>query len=57
MAKSIMNIEIDENEIQEGKYLIEEYKNCPGDGSYWHHIANWAINLLIKKKVVEEFRL
>jgi len=49
-----MNIEITEEEIEEGKQLTDKYKECPQDGSYWQHLANWAIDLLINKGVIED---
>ena len=46
-----MNIEITNKEIEEAKELVEQYKMCSADGTYWQNIADFAVNLLIKNGV------
>lgn len=39
-----MKMEFDAQELDELKGLIERYRECPGDGSYYHHIENFFMN-------------
>jgi len=34
-------MEFSQEELQELEQLIEEYRDCPQDGSYWKHIENF----------------
>lgn len=47
-----MEITITDDEIEELKDLVEKYEDCPADGSYWTHLSNYALSLLVEKGVI-----
>lgn len=46
-----MTIEIDDQIINQ---LIQDYRMCSGDGSYWTHIASYLIECLEDAGIVLE---
>lgn len=49
-----MNIEITNQELREIKELVEEYKELSCDDSYFYHLANYLISLMVKKGVINK---
>jgi len=49
-----VNIFISEDELREIEELVEEYRVFEGDGSYFYHLANYLIRLMVEKGVIKE---
>lgn len=52
-----MDIYIDEQEVEKIKELVDEYKKYYGDTSYFYHLANYLIDLMVKRGVIDRDRL